>query len=108
MGIYAVIETGGKQYLVRPDETITIERLPSNDGDEIKLPRVLAVSDGTNLKVGRPYIENAPVTAAVLKHIRGPKVIAFKQKRRKGYRRKKGHRQALTILKIREIQLAGK
>lgn len=103
MSAYAIVETGGKQYLVRPEETVTVESLPDKDGAEITLAKILAVSDGTNLKVGQPYLANTAVRALVLKHIRGPKVIAFKQKRRKGYRLKKGHRQELTVLKIKEI-----
>jgi len=103
MSAYAVVETGGKQYLVRPEDTVTVESLPDKDGTEITL-KILAVSDGTTLKVGRPYIDNSSVSALVLKHVRGPKVVAFKQKRRKGYRRKKGHRQELTVLKIKEIK----
>lgn len=103
MNAYAVIETGGKQYLVHPEDVINVERLPVAAGAALELKKVLAVSDGAKLAVGRPYLEKAAVNAVVLEHIRGPKVIAFKQKRRKGYRRKKGHRQALTILKIKEI-----
>jgi large subunit ribosomal protein L21 len=88
---------------VRPEDTLTVERLPDKEQSEIILPKILAVSDGTNLKVGKPYLAPTAVRAQVLKHFRGPKVIAFKQKRRKGYRRKKGHRQELTVLKIKEI-----
>jgi len=104
MNAYAVVETGGKQYLVRPEDTVTVELLPDKAGTETILTKVLAVSDGTNLKVGKPRLENASVNALVLKHIRGPKVVAYKQKRRKGYSRKKGHRQELTVLKIKEIK----
>jgi large subunit ribosomal protein L21 len=103
MSAYAVIETGGKQYIVRQNDSLTVERLPANEGADITISPVLAVSDGNTLQVGRPYIEKASVNATVMKHIRGPKIIAFKQKRRKGYRRKKGHRQELTVLKIKEI-----
>lgn len=105
MNAYAVIQTGGKQYLVHPEDTFQVELLRADAGTEIELKPVLAVSDGTALTVGRPHVETASVKAIVLKHIRGPKVISFKQKRRKGYHRKKGHRQELTVLRIKEIKL---
>jgi len=104
MNAYAVIQTGGKQYLVHQDDVFQVELLRAEAGSEIELKPVLAVSDGTTLTVGRPSVENASVKAVVVKHIRGPKVISFKMKRRKGYHRKKGHRQELTVLKIKEIQ----
>lgn len=104
MNTYAVIETGGKQYLVHPENVFQVERLRADAGTEMELKPVLAVSDGTTLTVGKPYVENASVKAIVIKHIRGPKVISFKMKRRKGYHRKKGHRQELTILQIKGIK----
>jgi large subunit ribosomal protein L21 len=104
MNAYAVIQTGGKQYLVRADEVVTVERLPQPEGTDIEIKPVLAASDGAKLTVGRPDLQNAAINATVLKHVRGPKVVSFKQKRRKGYRRKKGHRQELTVLKIKGIK----
>lgn len=104
MNVYAVIQTGGKQYLIHREETLQVERLRAEAGAEIELKPVLAVSDGTTLTVGRPAVEKASIKAVVIKHIRGKKVISFKQKRRKGYHRKKGHRQELTVLKIQEIK----
>ena len=104
MNVYAVIQTGGKQYLVHQDDVFQVERLRADAGTDIEIKPVFAVSDGTTLTVGKPSVENASVKAVVVKHIRGPKVISFKMKRRKGYHRKKGHRQELTILKIKEIQ----
>jgi len=106
MSAYAVIQTGGKQYLVRAQNTITVEHLPDPEGAAIEIKPVLAVSDGAKLTVGRPHVQNAAVSATVLKNIRGPKVISFKQKRRKGYRRKMGHRQELTVLSIKEIKIS--
>lgn len=103
MNFYAVIETGGKQYLVHPEDIFPVELLRAEAGAEIELKPVLAVSDGTTLTVGRPSVENASVKAVVVKHIRGPKIISFKMKRRKGYHRKKGHRQELTVLRIKSI-----
>ena len=105
MNAYAVIETGGKQYLVHQDDVVQVELLRAEAGSELELKPVLAVSDGTTLTVGKPSVENASVKVVVVKHIRGPKVISFKMKRRKGYHRKKGHRQELTVLKIKEIKI---
>ena len=101
---YAVIATGGKQYRVESDITLNIERLDEDAGKTIDVTPVLATSDGTKLTIGTPHVENAKVTAVVLKHIRGDKIISFKKKRRKGYSRKKGHRQELTVLKIESIE----
>ena len=103
MNAYAVIQTGGKQYLVHQEDVFQVELLRAEAGSEIEIKPVLAVSDGSTLTIGRPSVENASVKAVVLNHIRGPKVISFKMKRRKGYHRKKGHRQELTVLKIKEI-----
>jgi len=105
MNAYAVIESGGKQHLVCQEDVLEVERLRAEAGSEIDLKPVLAVSNGTNLTVGKPYIENASVKVLVVKHIRGPKVISFKMKRRKGYHRKIGHRQELTVLNIKEIKI---
>ncbi len=103
MEAYAVIETGGKQYRVAPGDKIDIERLDKNEGDEVAFESVLAVSDGTTLKVGTPVVEGAKVVATVVKNFRGEKVINFKKKRRKGYSRKIGHRQNLTQVEIKSI-----
>ncbi|MDD5482294.1 MAG: 50S ribosomal protein L21 [Kiritimatiellae bacterium] len=105
MSAYAVIETGGKQYLVHQEDVLQVELLDAAAGAEVELTPVLAVSDGTILKIGQPRLDNAAVNAVVVKHIRGPKVVSFKMKRRKGYHRKKGHRQELTVLKIKEITI---
>ncbi len=104
MEAYAVVETGGKQYRVKPEDTLSVELLKAEAGDSIDLDRVLALSDGESLKVGTPLVEGAKVTAKVVEHIRGEKVVSFKKKRRKGYSRKVGHRQELTVLKIESIQ----
>ena len=103
MEAYAVIETGGKQYRVGAGETLDVERLDGEAGASIALDRVLALSDGTSLTVGTPTVEGAAVTAEILEHLRGPKVISFKKKRRKGYKRKQGHRQELTRIKIAQL-----
>lgn len=103
MDAYAVLETGGKQTLVKVGDTIEIEKLSVNEGDEIALDTVCAVSDGTTLKVGTPYVEGAKVTLAIDAVKRGEKVINFKRKRRKGYRRTVGHRQQLTVATVKAI-----
>jgi large subunit ribosomal protein L21 len=103
MDAYAVIETGGKQYRVKKDDTLKVELLHTEAGKTVKLDSVLAMSDGKKLTVGTPTIKNAKVAATVVEHIRGPKLISFKKKRRKGYSKKKGHRQELTVLKVDEI-----
>ena len=100
---YAVVETGGKQYRVRADDVLRVERIDAQAGEQIEIHPVLAISDGTSLRVGKPEIKDAKVTFEVLDHVRADKVVAFKKKRRKGYSRKKGHRQGLTVLKVASI-----
>jgi large subunit ribosomal protein L21 len=100
--MYAVIETGGKQYRVAPGETIEVETLAGEAGAEIELGRVLAVVDGESVKAG-PAAEGARVTGTILSHGRGPKTIVFKFKRKKQYKRTIGHRQNLTRVQIKEI-----
>ncbi len=104
MKAYAAIETGGKQYRVEPGDVLQVELLSAKAGETVNLQPVLALCDGTTLLVGNPHLADAKVTATVLRHLRGPKLIAYKKKRRKGYARKKGHRQELTELKIEGIQ----
>ncbi|NQU39206.1 MAG: 50S ribosomal protein L21 [Lentisphaerae bacterium] len=104
MDAYAVVATGGKQYLVKENDTLTIERLAVEAGAEVKLEPVLARSNGEILEIGAPAIEAAAVTTTVIEHIRGPKLINFKKKRRKGYSRKVGHRQELTVIKVNSIK----
>ena len=103
MEAYAVLETGGKQTLVRVGDKIEIEKLSVEPGQDADLDTVCAVSDGTTLKVGAPYVEGAKVTLAVDGVKRGPKVINFKAKRRKGSRRKVGHRQDYTVATVKAI-----
>ena len=102
---YAVISTGGKQYRVAPGVLLDVERLEGAAGDEVRLEQVLAVRKESGLQVGRPALAGATVKAQIAEQLRGPKVINFKFKRRKGYHRKVGHRQELTRLKILEINL---
>ena len=102
--MYAVIETGGKQYRVQPGDVIDVERLPASEESEIVFDRVLMVGDGGDVKVGDPVVEGAEVHGVRLREMRGPKVTVFKMKRRKGYRRKNGHRQNLLQVEIKDIQ----
>jgi large subunit ribosomal protein L21 len=102
MEAYAVIEAGGQQYRVEKGATIEVDHLDAKVGGKVQLSPVLAISDGKKLTVGTPHVKGAKVKAEVLEHLRGRKVVAFKKKRRKGYRRKIGHRQELTKLKILE------
>ena len=103
MDKYAVLETGGKQTLVKVGLKIEIEKIAIEAGQDAELTTVLAVSDGTTLKVGAPYVEGAKVTLTVDGVIKGKKVINFKAKRRKGDRRKVGHRQQLTVATVKAI-----
>lgn len=100
--IYAVVETGGKQYKVSPGQTVDVEKL-SVDGDTVELDRVYLVADGDEVAVGRPTIEGAKVLATVVDVGKKDKVIVFKYKPKVRYRRKKGHRQPFTRLAIKEI-----
>lgn len=105
--MYAVIKTGGKQYRVAADDKLQIEKLPGEAGDIIEFTDVLMVdSDGT-VDVGAPFVAGATVAAEILGQVRGPKVIIFKKRRRKHFRRKNGHRQDLTSVKITEILTGG-
>ncbi|MTJ83971.1 MAG: 50S ribosomal protein L21 [Telmatospirillum sp.] len=97
--MFAVIKTGGKQYKVAPNDVIRVEKLPGQAGDTVTLDQVLMVGD----KVGAPLVEGASVTATLLEQTRADKVIIFKKKRRQNYRRKKGHRQELTVLRVTGI-----
>jgi large subunit ribosomal protein L21 len=104
--MYAVIETGGKQYRVTPGEVLQVERLDGAVGALVEFARVLAVGGDQALVVGAPHVERARVSAEVLAQSRGPKVIAFKKRRRKNSRRVRGHRQQLTTIKITHIAAA--
>ena len=100
--MYAIIATGGKQYKVSEGDIITIEKLGVDAGETVTFDNVLAVNDGT-LKVGEPTVAGASVTATVVKEGRGKKVIVYKYKRKTGYHKKNGHRQAFTQVKIDKI-----
>jgi len=100
MAEYAIIETGGKQYRVHNNEIVCVERLGAEAGQQVEFDHVLAVSNGQRLLIGTPRLHGATITATVMEHYRDRKLVSFKFKRRKGYRKKKGHRQELTRVKI--------
>ena len=106
--MYAVIKTGGKQYRVAKDDVIVVERLAGLAGDKIELDQVLMLDDGKAPTLGTPLVDGARVAATVLDQSRGEKIIVFKKKRRKNYRRTMGHRQDLTVLRITNILAKGK
>ncbi len=102
--MYAVLETGGKQYRVAPGDLLEVDRLEAEAGKPITFDRVLFVAKEGQFSVGSPVVANATIVADIVEHIRGEKKIAFKMKRRKGYHRTVGHRQELTRIKISEIK----
>ncbi|MGO9173825.1 MAG: 50S ribosomal protein L21 [Rhodomicrobium sp.] len=101
--MYAVIRTGGKQYKVAPQDVLQIEKIQGEAGDAVQFPDVLMVAGEGEPSVGSPLVDGAVVSAEVVEQGRGPKVIIFKKKRRQNYRRKRGHRQDLTTVRILEI-----
>jgi large subunit ribosomal protein L21 len=107
--MYAIVETGGKQYRVQPGDTLAVERLTGEPGDTLDLNRVLLVAGNGSpeARVGAPAVDGAVVRAEVLEHIRGEKIIVFRYKSKVRYRRKTGHRQALTKLRITDILVDG-
>jgi len=101
--MYAIIETGGKQYKVEEGREIVVEKLDAGEGETVTLDKVLLVK-GDSLKVGNPYVEGAKVTGKVEKHGRAKKIIVFKYKPKKNYRKKQGHRQPFTRIRIEKIE----
>ena len=103
--MHAIIVTGGKQYKVAEGDTLFIEKLPVEAGEAVTFDKVLAVIDGENVTVGTPVVEGAKVDASVVKNGKGKKIIVFKYKPKKGYRRKQGHRQPYTKVTIGKISV---
>jgi len=103
--MYAVVSTGGKQYKVREGETLSVEKLPGEVGSQVSFDQVLMFSDDENITVGKPVIENAVVSAHIIEQGKARKILVFKYKRRKRYRRKQGHRQAFTTVRIDSIEV---
>ena len=104
--MYAVIETGGKQYRVAAGDTIDVERLTADAGAQVEIDRVLMVAGDEGINIGAPVVAGAKVVATIDSHYRGPKIVVFKFKAKKRYRRKTGHRQEMTRLKIDSILTA--
>jgi large subunit ribosomal protein L21 len=102
--MFAVIRTGGKQYKVVKDDVISVERLAAEPGATIELGEVLMIGEGPEVASGTPLLEGASVSATVVEQTRAAKIIVFKKKRRHNYRRKKGHRQLQTVLRITDIK----
>jgi large subunit ribosomal protein L21 len=98
--MYAVVHTGGKQYKVQKGETLRIEKIPGEVGSAVTFDKVLMVADGEEIRVGQPVLENVKVQASIVEQDKAKKVLVFKYKRRKRYRRKQGHRQPYTAIRI--------
>lgn len=101
--MYALVKTGGKQYRVAKDDTILVERIAAEEGEQVVLDNIIMLGDGDKVTIGTPTVEGAGVSATVMRQTRGPKIIIFRRKRRKNHRRTQGHRQDLTLLKITDI-----
>jgi len=103
MSSYAIIQTGGKQYKVSPGDLVQVELLKAPEGEEVVFEKVLMVKEGDQVKIGNPVLEGFSVRGRLLKNSKAKKVLAFKYKRRKGYKRLRGHRQWYSTVKIQEI-----
>jgi len=106
--MYAVIKTGGRQYKVKLDDVIKVNRLKAEEGDVVAFEDVILFSDGSKTQLGSPKVSGITVAGRVVEQARGPKVIAFKKRRRKNSRRKRGHKQDLSVVRITEILTGGK
>jgi large subunit ribosomal protein L21 len=105
--MFAVVRTGGKQYKVAENDIITVERLTAKSGAKVTLDEVLMLGTGADITLGSPVVAGATVRAEILDQVRGDTILVFKKKRRKGYRRTRGHRQDLTVLRITAIEAPG-
>lgn len=101
--MYAVIETGGKQYRVQEGDVLFIEKVAGNEGESLSFDKILLVSNGEEVKVGKPYVDGVTVTGNIVEHGKARKIIVYKFKRKKDYRKKQGHRQPYTKVKIEKI-----
>lgn len=101
--MYAVIKTGGKQYRVAENDVLRIEKLEAEAGSDVTFDEVMLVGEGSDVKIGSPLVEGATVTGTVLDQIKGDKIVVFKKKRRKNYRKKQGHRQRITVVRVTKI-----
>ena len=105
--MYAIVDIAGQQFKVEKDQKVYVHRLDTEEGKKVNFDRVLLIDDKGKVNIGAPAIEGAQVSATVLEHLKGDKVIVFKKKRRKGYRKKNGHRQYLTETQINDIVASG-
>jgi large subunit ribosomal protein L21 len=105
--MYAIVEIAGQQFKVAKDQKVYVHRLQEAEGSQVTFDKVMLVEDGGNVTIGAPAIEGAAVTAKILGHLKGDKVIVFKKKRRKGYKKKNGHRQYLSEIQIESIAASG-
>jgi large subunit ribosomal protein L21 len=103
--MYAIVEIAGQQFKIEKDRKVYVQRLQAEEGTQVKFDSVLLVENDGNVKVGTPTVFGASVTATVLKHLKGDKVLVFKKRRRKGFQKLNGHRQYLTSIKIDDITL---
>jgi large subunit ribosomal protein L21 len=101
--MYAIVEIAGQQFKVEKERKVYVHRLPQEEGADVTFEKVLLIDNEGAISIGTPVVEGAKVTATVLKHLKGDKVIVFKKKRRKGYKKKNGHRQYFTQIQITEI-----
>jgi large subunit ribosomal protein L21 len=106
--MYAIVEIAGQQFKVAKDQKVYVHRLQNEEGAKVSFDKVLLLDNGSNVTVGAPAIKGAEVTAKILGHLKGDKVIVFKKKRRKGFRKKNGHRQFLTEIQIEDIETSVK
>jgi len=102
--MYAVVSSGGKQYKVHEGEILRVEKISGNIGDKVSFDKILMYSDGENVRIGRPVLDDVTVRGQIVEHGKNKKIIVFKYKRRKRYRRKQGHRQQYTAIKIENIE----
>ncbi|HSP11344.1 MAG TPA: 50S ribosomal protein L21 [Salegentibacter sp.] len=105
--MYAIVEIAGQQFKVAKDQKVFVNRLAGEEGDSVSFDQVLLTGDGDNITLGAPAIEGALIGAKITRHLKGDKVIVFKKKRRKGYKKKNGHRQSLTEILIESITAKG-
>ena len=103
--MYAIVEIAGQQFKIEKDHKIFVHRLKAEEGSQVTFDRVMLVDNDGTIKVGAPTLTGATVSATVLNHLKGEKVLVFKKKRRKGYQKMNGHRQYLTAIKIEDITI---
>lgn len=104
--MFVVIEAGGKQYKVAKNDVFSVEKMDCKDGAELKIAKVLLAKDGAAVHIGTPYLKGSQVICEVIRQMREPKVVAYKYKKRKSEKKKIGHRRDVTMLKVKEIEIA--